>query len=163
MRFVVAILLFATAAMASPSKSPENRHSWVAKRETHVIWVGNTINPEKTYAKAGDAIEFRFKSGTHSVVESNFGSPCHPNGGFSSGDISNSDNKGTNGYTLDIEDDSTLWFYNGAGDRCHEMGDVGVINPPQDEDQTLFEYYKAAKGQSSTVNAEQNGGYLTTF
>ncbi|KAL1897494.1 hypothetical protein Cpir12675_002350 [Ceratocystis pirilliformis] len=163
MRFVVAILLSATAAIASPSKSPENHPSRVAKRNTHVIWVGDTINPETTYAEIGDEIEFHFKRGTHSVVESNFGSPCSPNGGFSSGDITNSDNNGVNGYIIDITDDSTLWFYNGASDRCHKKGDVGVINPPQNADKTLFEYYKAAKDQSTTVNAKKNGGYLASF
>ncbi|PHH49166.1 hypothetical protein CFIMG_007904RA00001 [Ceratocystis fimbriata CBS 114723] len=165
MRPTIVALLAATAIMASPTKTSGDSPSKVAKRgATHTVQVGEIIYPEEINADVGDEIEFQFESGTHSVVESSFGTPCSSNGGFASGAIKNEEWEDIKtGYLIEVTQDGPMWFYNGVGGRCHRKGTVGVINRPKSGGQTLFQYYEAAMKESSTENPAQNGGDLINF
>ncbi|KAK0447734.1 hypothetical protein EV421DRAFT_158372 [Armillaria borealis] len=89
--------------------------------------------PSYIYPNIGDLILFEFESGSHSVVESSFTTPCTPNGRFDSRvqTVPDSTDIGAPGLpTVDyyVNSTDTLWFSDQAGNNCKE-GAVFVVNP----------------------------------
>jgi plastocyanin len=115
-------------------------------QKMHVVSVsgaGNTFSPDSIKAAAGDMVQFQFRAGNHSVVQSNFDNPCVPieqstagsaaaaaQKGFFSGYM---DVKASQGqdliptYTVQIADSKPVWAYCSQGKHC-QSGMVMVIN-----------------------------------
>ncbi|PHH51872.1 hypothetical protein CFIMG_008555RA00001 [Ceratocystis fimbriata CBS 114723] len=163
MRFTIAALLAATAAMAIPTTTPEDSPSKVAKRGTiHTVWVGDTISPDNLQADVGDQVEFHFLPGVHSVVQSSYLDPCRSNGGFGSTSLSTPSDQNQNdmAFLISIKSKKRIWYYNGANDAC-QRGVVGAINSPENSKRSLEGFRRAAQTESRTVNSfEVKGGVL---
>ncbi|KAL2887709.1 putative GPI-anchored cupredoxin [Ceratocystis lukuohia] len=160
MRFTFAALLAATAAMAIPTAAPEDSPSEVAKRATHVVRVGDTIEPANLVASVGDKVEFHFLPGVHSVVRSSYIDPCSSNGGFASTSVVTPNTQSQNAFAFVIEVKSMkpIWYYNGAGSAC-QSGVVGSINSPEKKGQSIDDFRRAAKTEHYTENPlEPKGG-----
>ena len=126
-------ILTAAAAFASlvQAQNPTTTGSTSAAPSTHAVAVGRNnqlrFTPESFQARPGDFVRFDFFPGLHSVAQSTFDKPCEalPDG-FFTGEIS-----GTNpptSFTIEVKDDSPIWFFCPTGDHCQE-GMSGVINP----------------------------------
>lgn len=110
-------------------------------QKVHVVSVASTNNtlaffPDNLKADVGDMIQFQFRAGNHSVVQSTFDQPCSPinehtntTGIFSgyqpvaasasAGDIPT--------YTVMVAAKTPLWMYCSQGKHC-QAGMVMVIN-----------------------------------
>ncbi|KAK0491564.1 hypothetical protein IW261DRAFT_96427 [Armillaria novae-zelandiae] len=118
--------------VAIPLASATNITVSVGKDET-TGKKGFGFAPSYIYPNIGDLILFEFESGSHSVVESSFATPCTPNGGFDSQvqKVPDSTDLGAPGLpTIDyyVNSTDTLWFSDQAGDNC-KQGAVFVVNP----------------------------------
>ncbi|KAL2888946.1 Extracellular serine-rich protein [Ceratocystis lukuohia] len=165
MHFAIATLITAaTAALAAPSPG-----GWDIQKEAarvgavHIITVSDEgFSPASLEAKYGDILEFHFKPGTHSVVQSSYESPCsYVKGGFTSGNMDTPEDQQENvrDFQVSVSDDQPIWFYNGSLDRCHKEGHVGVVNPPASD--SLGNFQKSAREQTSTENVARTlGGIL---
>ncbi|PHH51905.1 Extracellular serine-rich protein [Ceratocystis fimbriata CBS 114723] len=166
MRFTLAALLAATAAMAIPTATPEDSPLKVAKRATtHIVYVGDTISPDNIDADVGDKVEFRFLPGVHSVVQSAYTNPCSSNGGFGSTIISTPYEQDHNelAFVITIQNKKRIWYYNGSGRAC-EKGVVGAINSPETDRRSLAGFRRAAETESHTENSyELKGGSLVSI
>ena len=96
------------------------------------------FSPDNLKAPVGDMVQFQFRSGNHSVVQSSFDSPCAPIGqdaaanatGFYSGyqDVAASEAMGMiPTYTIMIQDEKPIWAYCSQAKHC-QAGMVMVIN-----------------------------------
>lgn len=111
-------------------------------QKVHVVSVGSpngtvAFFPESVKADVGDMIQFQFRGGNHSVVQSNFDNPCTPlaqstsnqtgifsgyqpvAAGQSSGMIPT--------YTMMVSVKTPQWFYCSQGKHC-QSGMVLVVN-----------------------------------
>lgn len=108
----------------------------------HVVSVSGTgasalkFSPEKLTAAVGDMVQFQFRAGNHSVVQSSFDSPCAPiaqsanTTGFFSGYqlVSASEAMGMiPTYTVMVADKKPIWAYCSQAKHC-QAGMVMVIN-----------------------------------
>ncbi|KAL2886485.1 putative GPI-anchored cupredoxin [Ceratocystis lukuohia] len=163
MRFAVTALFAATVVMASSDSDDDDYYP-----QTRTVWIGGTnkVSPQELWANVGDKIEFHFLSGLHSVVEADFDDPCEHNGGFASGYFATSESAHQNVevFVITIQDKSPLWYYDGAYDECMN-GAVGVINPPDDDEDITIEGFELAAGvkESSSNPTESKGGYVKTY
>ncbi|KAJ8120941.1 hypothetical protein ONZ43_g2488 [Nemania bipapillata] len=108
----------------------------------HVVSVSSTNGslaffPDNLTAAAGDMIQFQFRAGNHSVVQSNFDNPCTPiqahvanaTGMFSGYmDVAASASTGMIPvYTMEVTDTKPIWLYCSQKKHC-QMGMVMVVN-----------------------------------
>ncbi|KAI0741037.1 Le.flp1-like protein [Earliella scabrosa] len=112
------------------------------------VWInvggddGMTVfDPPAVVADVGDTVIFNFTSGNHSVIQSNFTSPCvpfhdvnHTIFGFNSGPHDTLNGTSVQMYGVLIMDNSTIWFYDPV--TCKDGG-VGAININETTEQTL--------------------------
>ncbi len=128
MQFTTSALL-ALAGMASAQTlhvvSVSGEGEWALK-----------FSPDNLKAAAGDMIQFQFRAGNHSVVQSNFDNPCtpisqHTNAtGFFSGYqlVAASEAMGMiPTYTIMVADAKPMWVYCSQGKHC-QAGMSMVIN-----------------------------------
>ncbi|KAF7297193.1 SH3 domain-containing protein [Mycena indigotica] len=103
---------------------------------------GLGFDPSSIHPAAGDTIVFEFRSGSHSVLQSTFTSPCTSNGGFNSGVKTVDDNlevdaPGLPTVSLLVNDTQPLWFFDDAGGLCNK-GAVLSVNPTQTQSDAQF-------------------------
>jgi plastocyanin len=110
-----------------------------AQTKMHVVSVsgnGNTFSPDSIQAAVGEMIQFQFRAGNHSVVQSNFDNPCEPIGmhgnvtGFFSGyqDVAASEAMDMiPTYTVQVTDTKPIWVYCSKATHC-QGGMSMVIN-----------------------------------
>jgi hypothetical protein len=103
----------------------------VLAKDIHINVAPNnqpTIEPSPSQAEVDDVLIFHFpSSGSHSIVQGTFESPCQPvDGGFYSGIIDGGASPGTT-FAVRVETTDTLWFFGGEGRMCGR-GMVGVVN-----------------------------------
>ncbi|XXG96994.1 hypothetical protein Hte_003287 [Hypoxylon texense] len=127
MQFTTAAL-FALLGLASAQK-------------VHVVSVGSTNGtlayfPDNIKADVGDMIQFQFRAGNHSVVQSTFDAPCSPinehtntTGIFSGYQLVSASMPAGNipTYTVMVAAKTPLWFYCSQGKHC-QNGMVMVVN-----------------------------------
>lgn len=127
MQFTTATL-FALLGLASAQK-------------VHVVSVGATNGtlsyfPDNMKADVGDMIQFQFRAGNHSVVQSTFDNPCSPinehtntTGIFSGYQLVSASMSAGNipTYTVMVSAKTPLWFYCSQGKHC-QNGMVMVVN-----------------------------------
>ncbi|KAK3360488.1 hypothetical protein B0T25DRAFT_535743 [Lasiosphaeria hispida] len=124
----------AETTAASPSPSTAAQQQTVAGvTRINVGQNGLTMEPKDVTVPAGETIEFHFFTGSHSVAQSAFDSPCTPlavNGteGFFSGAQAVSSGEGANVFRV-VSTGSPMWYYCATGRHC-QGGMVGVINKP---------------------------------
>lgn len=122
------------------------------------------FSPDNLKAAVGDMVQFQFRAGNHSVVQSNFDNPCSPIGqnanatGFYSGYqlVEASEAMGMiPTYTVMIADEKPIWAYCSQGKHC-QAGMVMVINEDTtaNETRSLDNYKQAA----AAVPASSAGG-----
>lgn len=112
------------------------------KANVHVVSVASTkgeliFSPNNMKAAAGDMIQFQFRAGNHSVVQSNFDNPCTPINehnssiaGFFSGyqAVAASAAQGMiPTYTIMVKDTKPMWLYCSQGKHC-QAGMTMVVN-----------------------------------
>ncbi|KAK5988161.1 Extracellular serine-rich protein [Cladobotryum mycophilum] len=111
---------------------------------------GLSFTPDSITAKVGDVLEFHFHAPNHSVVMSDFGSPCQPSktGGFFSGFIVTDSSEATDVFQVEVNSTDPIFFYcaQNLGSHC-ASGMSGVVNPSKD--QSLSAYQKSAKSVTS--------------
>ncbi|KAJ7223106.1 hypothetical protein GGX14DRAFT_320670, partial [Mycena pura] len=105
---------------------------------------GMGFDPSSIHPATGDTIVFEFRSGSHSVVQSTFGSPCAgpSDGGFDSGvrtvdDSLAVDAPGLPTVSLLVNDTQSLWFFDQAGGLCAK-GAVLSVNPTASQSDAAF-------------------------
>lgn len=89
------------------------------------------FDPNDIVASVGDVVQFTFYPMNHSVVQSDFATPCVPsNGGFFSGfhavAAGTSDDDAPK-FFIEVVDTKPIWFYCAQAGHC-KAGMVGVIN-----------------------------------
>ncbi|KAL5604039.1 uncharacterized protein BROUX77_004225 [Berkeleyomyces rouxiae] len=171
MRVVPAALLVASTALAAPFR-PESRdapieyHPEITEYEyTPAPQYGRTIPinvffanfyPSNVRTGPGDVLAFHFMEGYNGVAESNYDSPCTPNGGFSSAAI-----EVTHGYYesrdvffVPISNGHPKWFYNFGNNACNEHAAVGSINSPETYDINYQNFMLKAQKMKQTQTPE---------
>ncbi|KAK2021065.1 hypothetical protein LX32DRAFT_646783 [Colletotrichum zoysiae] len=136
-------------------------------QSVHVVSVASTNNtlkffPDKINAPVGSMVQFQFRGGNHSVVQSNFDNPCIPISSM------NSSAKGVySGYmpvaasaamgqipvfTVMITSATPMWMYCSQAKHC-QNGMVMVINENSraNATRTLENYAKAAKSVAQAM------------
>ncbi|KAI1257754.1 hypothetical protein MGN70_000798 [Eutypa lata] len=123
------------------------------------------FSPEKLDAPVGDMIQFQFRAGNHSVVQSSFDAPCAPMAGaganatgFYSGYqlVSASEAMGMiPTYTVMVQDEKPIWAYCSQATHC-QSGMAMVINEDTTANATRsLDNYKLA---AAAVPASSAGG-----
>ncbi|TVY73540.1 putative GPI-anchored cupredoxin, partial [Lachnellula suecica] len=122
----------------------------------HVVAVGNdtgilTFTPNNMVAAVGDFVQFQFHPVNHSVVQSNFDSPCQPMTtglGFFSGFMPvTAQSSTTPTYTISINNTDAIYYYCSQGKHC-QAGMVGSINAGTS---LLAQFAAGAKGAASNI------------
>lgn len=144
-------------------------------QKVHVVSVGSkngslTFMPDNMKAAAGDMVQFQFRGGNHSVVQSTFDNPCSPISnqmsnvtGIFSGyqPVKASEAMGMiPTYTVMVKDTKPMWFYCSQGKHC-QAGMTMVLNENTQANATrsLAEYKKLAKAATAnTAPATPAGG-----
>ncbi|RYP07879.1 hypothetical protein DL764_002245 [Monosporascus ibericus] len=94
------------------------------------------FSPDNIKVPVGDMIQFQFRAGNHSVVQSNFDNPCEPikmhtgAEGFYSGYqlvAASEEMDLIPTYTVMVQDESPMWVYCSQGQHC-QNGMVMVVN-----------------------------------
>lgn len=112
-----------------------------AAQKVHVVSVGSpngtlTFSPENIKAEVGEMIQFQFRGGNHSVVQSTFDNPCSPisdhtnqTGIFSGYQlVKASEASGMiPTYTIMVKAKTPMWLYCSQGKHC-QAGMVMVVN-----------------------------------
>lgn len=125
---------FSTAALFALMGVASAQKVWV-------ISVGSTngtlaFSPDNVKADVGDMVQFQFRGGNHSVVQSNFDNPCSPisehtnmTGMFSGYQpVAASQAMGMiPTYTMMVAAKTPMWFYCSQGKHC-QAGMTLVIN-----------------------------------
>ncbi|KAI9675712.1 MAG: hypothetical protein M1817_001079 [Caeruleum heppii] len=87
----------------------------VGPTTTHKVEVGALgqliFKPNQIEAAVGDVVEFKFLARNHSVTQSNFRTPCIPNGGVDLGFQFNAANASDITRSITITDTRPTWFY----------------------------------------------------
>ncbi|KAF2688296.1 Cupredoxin [Lentithecium fluviatile CBS 122367] len=142
-----------------------------AAKTTHTVAVGQnglTFTPDTINAKVGEDVVFQFFPKNHSVVQSDFASPCVAKEGgiFSGFTFNTTEGTADTTFTVTVSDEKPVWLYcsqNQPKPHC-AAGMVAVINPPAQGPNTLAAYKEAAaKTNTSTSPAGGvSGGKVST-
>ncbi|TFK37595.1 hypothetical protein BDQ12DRAFT_684945 [Crucibulum laeve] len=117
---------------------------------------GLGFDPSSIHPLSGDVINFEFRSGSHSVVQSSYENPCTSNGGFNSGVITVADDlavdaSGLPSVKLTVNSTEPLWFFDEAGGLCNQ-GAVLSVNPSQTQTAAGFKE-NAAKAPATPATS----------
>ncbi|KAK1593666.1 Cupredoxin [Colletotrichum navitas] len=120
-------------------------------QSVHVVSVATTNNtlkffPDKLNAAVGSMVQFQFRGGNHSVVQSTFDNPCVPMSGMSGMSSTSSMNSSAKGlfsgyqpvaaslamgqipvFTVQVTSAAPMWLYCSQAKHC-QNGMVMVIN-----------------------------------
>jgi len=119
--------------------------------QVNVGLTGLTYSPDSVTAAMGDTIEF-IVSGTHSIVEAAFGSPCsYLSGGAWSGIAP------TPNFVITVTDTTPRFFYCSVDSHC-QSGMVFALNPSSSETESAFASAAASAGNSVTPSGPPVGG-----
>lgn len=169
----LAVAAFASLAVAqtAPAGTVKTHVINVGRTPASGGGVGLTFEPDTVQAAIGDHVQFQFWVGNHSVVQSNFDSPCQPlpqttganaTAGFSSGFMpvtTNSTSMPT--FDITVNNSGPIWFYCSQGRHC-QNGMSGVINPPANNaNRTLNAYKQRAQSVQQAGNPTTTGGGST--
>ncbi|KAL5604038.1 uncharacterized protein BROUX77_004224 [Berkeleyomyces rouxiae] len=165
MRFSLAAIIAASAALAAPSGSHDTKSSLDARaKTTYVVFIKDSEIVPKfiNNVDIGDDIRFEFGTGFQSVVEADYDLPCYlKQGGFASGTFITppKEEKNSFGFTITIANTEPIWFYNGMHGNCHKNKAVGAINPAKASGGKSYSDFvgKSTKARE-TKNAPSNGG-----
>ncbi|KAF2275227.1 uncharacterized protein EI97DRAFT_379653 [Westerdykella ornata] len=134
----------------------------ISNAAVHEIDVGEDglrFSPERVdNVSQGDVLIFKLYP-EHTVIQSNFGSPCTPaEGGFYSGPFSGTDN-GKKVFVVNVTGEGPWYWYCGVDRHC-QNGMVGGRNLPS-QGETLDAYKNKAKNvQNSESPSQLSGGVL---
>lgn len=122
---------------------------------------GFTFSPSDIKCSSGDTVTFHFYPGGHSVVSSDFNSPCSSNGMIASGTVNSKSGESDMVFVVDCPSSATYLFCSQFG-HC-KGGMVAAINAPTSGN-TLAAYKSSAgsKGADNGPIAGVKGGTLTT-
>ncbi|KAK6844557.1 Extracellular serine-rich protein [Apiospora arundinis] len=145
-------------------------------QKVHVVSVASANNslifmPDNLKAAKGDMVQFQFRGGNHSVVQSTFDAPCMPMS--MAGGAGNSTGAAAKAgifsgfqpvaaskamgmlptYTVMVADDKPMWFYCSQGKHC-QAGMVMVLNENTKANATrsLANYKALAKKATANVS-----------
>uniref|UniRef100_L2G134 Extracellular serine-rich protein n=1 Tax=Colletotrichum fructicola (strain Nara gc5) TaxID=1213859 RepID=L2G134_COLFN len=142
--------------------------------DVQVVSVASTNNtlkffPDKINAPVGSMVQFQFRGGNHSVVQSTFDNPCIPiqnvntsAKGVYSGyqPVAASTAKGQIPvFTVEVKSATPMWLYCSQAKHC-QNGMVMVINENTNANATrsLANYAKAAKNVAQALIPGQSSG-----
>lgn len=153
-----------TSTSASGTSSTSTAASSSSASGIHRVNVGNNgfiFDPDTVNAAVGDTVQFFFYPGNHSVVQSEFTSPCQAKAtGIFSGFFPGNDSPASTIFTIAINNTNPIWVYCAQVTHCQSRMAL-VINPPANGPDTLSAYKLAAKGtNSSSIPAGVQGGVL---
>lgn len=123
--------------------------------------------PDNIKAPVGDMIQFQFRAGNHSVVQSTFDNPCNPikmhtgTEGFYSGYQlvkASEEMDMIPTYTIMVKDDKPMWVYCSQGQHC-QNGMTMVINEntAANSSRSLDEYRKLAAEAPDNLGGDVAG------
>ncbi|KAI1373786.1 hypothetical protein F4677DRAFT_189255 [Hypoxylon crocopeplum] len=149
----------------------------VSAQKVHVVSVSNANNslaffPDNLKADVGDMIQFQFRNGNHSVVQSNFDNPCSPIAehtnmtGIFSGyqNVKASLAQGKIPlYTVMVTAKTPTWYYCSQGMHC-QNGMVMVVNEntAANASRSLDAFKALAKAQTANVAPPSAFGGVAT-
>ncbi|KAJ7074993.1 hypothetical protein B0H15DRAFT_43590 [Mycena belliarum] len=125
-------------------------------------------DPPQITAVKGDTVTFVFNPKNHTVTQSNFDTPCVPNGGATSGfrPVSNTSALLDQWQFVLADDTKPAWFHCEQTGHCGK-GMVFAINAPADPDPHSFSAFQAlaikinGTGDSSASAPANTGSYTT--
>ena len=134
-----------TAATYTYAETPTDTTSAYVAKQTHHVNVG-TFNgkfqfvPDRVNAEVGDVVLYNFLKQSHSLTQSEFLTPCTPNGGFDTG-LNQVNPTNTSGLFLipfEVKTEKPQWFYckQKQGNHCGK-GMVFGLNPGDKMDQFI--------------------------
>ncbi|KAK8134650.1 extracellular serine-rich protein [Apiospora sp. TS-2023a] len=150
-------------------------------QKVHVVSVASANNslifmPDNLKAAKGDMVQFQFRGGNHSVVQSTFDQPCMPMSmAAAAGNSSGAAAKGIFSgfmpvaaskamgmlptYTVMVADEKPMWFYCSQGKHC-QAGMVMVLNENTSANATrsLANYKALAKKATANVSPPTPAG-----
>jgi len=112
-------------------------------------------DPPYVTAQVGDIVNFVFHQKNHTVTQSNFATPCSPNGGLNSGFMPVAADATTfPNWQVTVQDTKPMWFYCAQTGHC-PAGMVFAINPGAAGSANSFAAFQnlAEAGAASTSTA----------
>jgi len=137
----------------------------VAFAANHDVDVGNgglSFSPDTITAAVGDTVTFHFYPGDHSVVSSDYATPCQQNtgsGAIFSGYFTPSSGESSNVFVVTIADMNPIWLFCAQIGHC-KAGMVAVINPPSSGDSLSGYIAAAADSSPQPVQGSVEGGQV---
>jgi len=104
----------------------------IAAATNHDVSVGSdsyVYAPDSVTAAPDDTVTFHFYPGNHSVVQSDFDSPCSSSNGIFSGYVNSESGASSTTFVVTITDTNPIWLFCSQTEHC-QSGMVMVINPP---------------------------------
>ena len=154
---LVAALGISAAPVASSDPELEARDGWRTPHTTHLVDVGKnglTYTPPFIYAKPGDHVRMNFYSANHTLVQSDFATPCEPKpwgifAGFQPTNVTKNDTGLVTFRSIwfEVYTDAPLWFYCAQAKHC-QAGMTFAINPPSNESVATFNAVAKTKAQN---------------
>ncbi|RYP31628.1 hypothetical protein DL767_005635 [Monosporascus sp. MG133] len=125
------------------------------------------FSPDNIKAAVGDMIQFQFRAGNHSVVQSNFDNPCEPikmhtgAEGFYSGYqlvAASEEMDMIPTYTVMVQDENPMWVYCSQGQHCQNgMTMVVNENTAANSSRSLDEYRRLAAEAPDNLAGDVEG------
>ncbi|KAK3951901.1 hypothetical protein QBC32DRAFT_153736 [Pseudoneurospora amorphoporcata] len=156
------------ASLATLLSSTTTHPIMVSAQKTHLVTVGYNgtlvFSPTKIAAQPGEAIQFQFVAGNHTVTQSTFDAPCQPISqnsnitGIHSGFMAAAaDKDNVPVYTVVVKNKNPMWLYCAQAKHC-QGGMVMVVNEDTSANATKsLENYKAGAAKA-TANIAPGGG-----
>ncbi|CAD6439213.1 e62a7027-20c5-45de-9890-802a0de5c1fa [Sclerotinia trifoliorum] len=130
----------------------------------HNVTIGdkglNIYSPNQINANIGDTIRFQFLAKNHTVTQSDFNTPCTPNGGFDTGFIQfNPNNQSDITRDFIVNTDKPIWFFCAQTvPKSHCQGGMVLgINPAG-----KFDAFLEKAKESNVTGGNVTGGNFTT-
>ncbi|KAL8365510.1 hypothetical protein RB595_004363 [Gaeumannomyces hyphopodioides] len=120
---------------------------------------GTTFQPNNIRAAVGDAVQFQFMGGNHTVTQSTFDNPCSPINNFVK-NVTGVHSGYVPVYTIMINNTNPMWLYCAQAKHC-QNGMVMVINEntAANSSRSLANYRQLASSVAqSTVPGQTTGG-----
>ncbi len=172
---IAALGISAAPVSSSPDSDLASRDIHRIPHTTHVVDVGKnglTYTPPFIYAKPGDRVQLNFFAANHTLVQSDFATPCEPKpwgifAGFQPTKVTKTDTGLVTFRSVQFEvyTESPLWFYCAQAKHC-QAGMTFAINPPSVDSVKQFNAVAATKAQNIAPAGEPLGvraGFVEKF